>query len=209
MREFDDYISSIIGNLSVSKNKKNEMADEYRDHLEMLKRDYINNGLADEEAVEKAIKSFGDSNKLKIKLSHNLHNYRSIPNIMFGIIFTVLLFVAGRDIPVPSIFMSADFMSRNLNIFILFLMVSISLFIPFGFFLPILLKKAGKVRNTVLASLLLSPFIGIFLCIDLGLRKEFIIADITGGLIGSAIGFTVLILVNKVSLSVRYLQKSP
>ncbi|HEY5584595.1 MAG TPA: permease prefix domain 1-containing protein [Ruminiclostridium sp.] len=223
MHEFDAYIDSIIGNLSISEKKKYEMADEYRDHLEMLKQDYIKEGLEEEDAVKEAIKSFGDSRELKVKLSNNILGYRSIPNVVFGIVFTILIFVVGSS---PSNLPGLSFQDGQVSItgittndFIIYSYIYLTIiipyilmFIPVGYFLPIIFKRAGKMKNTALAALLPSLIIGIVSNLRL-LQTGFnywtvvggsIVSTVIGGLLGSILGFAILRITSKVSLSFRY-----
>lgn len=211
MFEFDDYINSIIGGLWISKKKKSEMFDEYRDHLAMLKQDYIKNGLTEEIAIEEAIKSFGNSQNLKA-LFNNIFGYRTSTNILIGIIVTFLLFVFGSRINLPGLTSNSFSVPDTLWM----LIPSMVMFIPVGYFLPIIIKRAGKMKITVLVSLLLSTIMGISLSVPLSsvqvpyianllpLQIALIVTSILGGLFGSTIGFIILILISKVALKYRY-----
>ena len=55
MHEFNKYIHSIIDGLKISQKKKNELSEEFMDHLESLKLEYVHDGLPEKEAVQKAI----------------------------------------------------------------------------------------------------------------------------------------------------------
>lgn len=211
MFEFDDYINSIIGNLRVSKKMKAEMFDEYRDHLAMLKQDYIKNGLTEEIAIEEAIKSFGKSKNLK-ELFNNIFGYRTITNILIGIFVTILLFISGSRINLPGL----DASSISVPDTFWILIPSTVMFIPVGYFLPIIFKSAGKIKIITLASLLLSTIMGISLRVPLGsvqvpyitnllsLQIALIVTNILGGLLGGILGFTILKMINKVALIYRY-----
>jgi len=211
MFEFDDYINSIIGNLRVSKKKKAEMFDEYTDHLAMLKQDYIKDGLSEEFAIEEAIKSFGNSENLKA-LFNNIFGYRTITNILIGIFVTILLFILGSRINLPGLTTNSISVPDTFWI----LIPSTVMFIPVGYFLPIIFKRAGKIKNIALASLLLSMIMGISLSVPLGsvqvpyitnllsLQTALIVTSILGGLLGSILGFTILKMISKVVLKYRY-----
>jgi len=201
MHEFDEYINSIIGSLNVSKKKNDEMADEYRDHLYMLKRDYIKSGLSDEVAIKEAIKIFGDSKILKTKLSNNLISFRSVPNILFGIVFTILWFIIGSRISVPGL--GPNFFPLEHTYYLVLLICFILMFIPVGYFLPIIFK----IKSITLEYSVISIIIGIIVSynFNFGLLRIVNIAIVTlGVLLGSILGVTILKMVNRVVLKYRY-----
>ncbi len=209
--EFDDYIKSIIDNLQVSKKKKAEMFDEYRDHLTMLKQDYIKNGLKEEVAIEEAIKSFGNNENLKA-LFNNIFGYRTITNILSGIFVTILLFILGTRISWTSLNVNSVTVPDAFRIFIPYTLM----FIPVGYFLPIIFKRAGKNKNIALASLLLSTITGLCLSVPLGslqvpyitnllaLQITLIVSIILGGLLGSLLGFIFLKMISMVTLKCKH-----
>lgn len=59
------YVDQIVKELKCDKNEKADIAEEMIHHLELLKEEYIEEGLSEKEAVQKALKSFGDENTLK------------------------------------------------------------------------------------------------------------------------------------------------
>jgi len=69
MHQFDDYINRILKDLKISKKKKAEMAEEFLDHLQMLKREYLAKGMTENEATKQAMITFGEENGLKRKSS--------------------------------------------------------------------------------------------------------------------------------------------
>jgi hypothetical protein len=148
MCQFDDYINSILKDLKISKNEKKELAEEFLDHLLMLKQEYLSKGLTESDAVKQAMNSFGKENALKRKLSYSYLNYRSFLNIFTGIILFLMLFRIGAFIPMPGL-SPAD------NIFVRVFKLSMStiiLFMPMGYFLPIFFKQKKTILITVLIS---------------------------------------------------------
>lgn len=100
MHKFDEFIDSITGDLKVSNRKRNELVEEFKDHLEMLKKEFMGKGLIEDEAINSAIKSFGDDKELKKILSDSLFSYRSIPNTLLGVIFYLIIFRICSHIPI-------------------------------------------------------------------------------------------------------------
>ena len=75
------YINTIIGGLKISKEKKEELADEFRDHLESLKSEFIKDGFSEVESIKRAIERFGESNDIKKKLHKSLFSFRNSGNV--------------------------------------------------------------------------------------------------------------------------------
>lgn len=195
MQKFDEFINTIIGDLKISKRKKNELIDEFKDHLVMLRNELIEKGLPEDEATNSAIESFGDSKELKKKLSDSLFNYRSVPNALLGVIIYLLIFRIGAHIPVPGLATDNYF-----NIF-MFCTLATILFLPVGYFMPILFSKIHQVRNVILFSIGLGLLVGLYVSFAvkefMPMNELFIIIYIFGSIIGSTIGYYSLVGVNK------------
>lgn len=163
MYQFDAYINSILSDLNISKKQKNEMAEEFEDHLERLKQEYIDKGLSEDEAVVKAIEDFGNGRELSKKLSYSLLNYRTKTNILFGvvyIVFALLLFkiyfyiapliILLRDpINLPQLIKGEIFIALWFSI----------IYSPIGYFIPIIFIKVKKLTHIVLINILILSFI--------------------------------------------------
>lgn len=153
MQQFDSYIKSIVKDLNISKAQMKEITDEFRDHLEMLAKDYMNEGNTEEAAVEKAIKSFGDTNLLRKKLFIDLH-YRSIPNVLFGmgyILLVLLVFKAYMNTQFQYFQLSSDMTLFQVivNAIIRLIPIVTLVFSPIGYFLPIIFKQINKQKHLV------------------------------------------------------------
>lgn len=197
MQQFDEYITQVVSSLNISKRHKEDLADEFIDHLNMLKKDLMDRGSTDEEATAEAIRLFGDSRLLRSNLSKSLRGYRSLPNILFGIVFTILLFWSCTRIPVPGV-KSWDHI-ENVQIIIksMFALNGFLIFIPLGYFVPIMIKKAGNVLGILAAALVLSPILSVLLSTGFqGIEINYSLPYIAGGIIGSIFGFGLLKLVN-------------
>ncbi|HEX9062109.1 MAG TPA: signal peptidase I [Clostridia bacterium] len=59
MDRFRDYVSLILNGACIGKIRRKELEEEIRDHLEMLKKEYIKDGFSEEQAELKSIEEFG------------------------------------------------------------------------------------------------------------------------------------------------------
>jgi hypothetical protein len=216
MYQFDEYINSLIGDLKINKKMKDEMAEEFRDHLEMLKLEYVSKGISENEAVKNAIESFGQENILKRRIADSVLNYRNNTNIFTGIILLLLVLSLGLFIPVPAVDASefvvsgAIVLSMSSSSSILFLFMSslslILLFIPLGYFIPVVFLKVKKARHVTIATLPLGVLIGLYLSIitlsflPIGLRILIFLASLFGSMLGSMLGYGILIIISRSSL---------
>lgn len=195
MQKFDEFINTITGDLKISNRKKNELIDEFKDHLVMLRNEFIEKGLSEDEAINSAIESFGDPKELKKKLSDSLFSYRSVPNALLGVIIYLLIFRIGSHISIP--YSRPD---NYLNIFMFGTLATI-LFLPIGYFLPILFSRIHQVKNVILISTALGLLVGLYVSFAvrefMPMNELFIIIYIFGSIFGSTIGYYSLVGVNK------------
>lgn len=196
MQKFDEFINTITGDLKISNRKKNELIAEFKDHLVMLRKEFIEKGLSEDEATNSAIESFGDAKELKKKLSDSLFSYRSIPNALLGVIIYLLIFRIGSHIPIPY--------SEPDNYFKILMFGTLGatiLFLPIGYFLPILFCKIHQVRNVILISTVPGLLVGLYVSLAvkefMPMKELFIIIYIFGSIFGSTIGYYSLVGVNK------------
>lgn len=68
MGKFDDYIDLILTDAHLSKSRRSELSEEMKDHLELSKKEFTENGFSEEEAEEKAIERFGTTEEIKVSL---------------------------------------------------------------------------------------------------------------------------------------------
>lgn len=198
MHEFDAYINEIIESLKIDKKQKIEMSEEFNDHLYMLKKEYIESGMTEENAVKKAIEVFGNSIDLKKCLSQSTTNYKTIYNILFGILLFIPIFRLAAFIPVPAY-------NPTREIILLQILPSILLFSILGYFLPILFHKFNNIKHIALISIPFSLALGIFIgIIHNSLLLSLIAFCILGGIIGSLIGFMILLSFNKIVSRLKY-----
>jgi hypothetical protein len=219
MCQFDEYINSIIGDLKISKKKKYEMTEEFRDHLQMLKLEYMSKGVSESEAVKKAIYSFGQENSLKKMFANSLLNYRNKITVFIGIVLLLILMLVyrtGGRIPVTgvdtTVISNVHGYAVDQMIFSktnpILSMILLLLFIPFGYFMPIIFSKI-KTAALIGVTLSLGALIGMFLVesaiisfrdISVSALISFIITILLSSLLGSIIGYRILVISNKISL---------
>lgn len=217
MYQFDSYIYSILNDLKISRKQKEEISEEFNDHLEMLKQEYVNKGFVEDEAIKKAIESFGKDKQLKKNIANAMLNYRRVPLIIIGVLLSLLSFILCFFTPIGMGMTSSspnyvDFytpisifhMSVNhiiiINLLITFI-VTTFLSLPLGYFLPILFSKMRKVRNIIFMSFI--PFILISFYqynIVLNQYELYLIANIVGSVLGATLGFTLLMVSSKLLL---------
>lgn len=196
MREFDEYISSIIGDLKIHENKKYEMAEELRDHLQMLKIEYVSKGYSESEAVIKAIESFGQEKELKKVFSDSVLNFQNKTTVFTGIVLTLLIYIIGSHIPVSNVNLMFYNTSPIISLILFFL------FVPLGYFIPVIFPRISKTSFIIIATLPLGIITGICfnLITEASLHIVFIIGCTFCGVLGSIIGYKALISFNRILL---------
>lgn len=196
MQKFDEFINTIIGDLKISNRKKNELIDEFKDHLVMLRNEFIEKGLSEDEAINSAIENFGDPKELNKKLSDSLLSYRSVPNALLGVIIYLLIFRICSHIPIP--YSEPD---NYFKIIMFGTLGSTILFLPIGYFLPILFSRIHQVKNALLISIVPGLLVGLYVSFAvkefIPINELFIIIYILGSIFGSTIGYYSLVCVNK------------
>ena len=196
MYEFDVYINSIVNNLNLSKKQKDEMFEEFLDHLEMLKQEFISEGFSEKEAVTKAIEQFGNNIEITKKINKVSLCYRKVPNIILGIIFYLTIYRIGSFIAVAGA-------ENNFLSFILGTTSAILVFSPIGYFTPILFDKVGKIRNLIFISFITGVLICLYTTVKvlMPINQLLTIAIcLVGSIIGSILGFGLLNISHKVTL---------
>lgn len=217
MYQFDSYIYSILNDLKISRKQKDEITEEFNDHLEMLKQEYVNKGFVEDDAINKAIESFGKDKELKKNIANAMLNYRRVPLIIIGVFLSLLSFKLCFFTPIGMGMTSSspnyvDFytpistfhMSVNHAIIINLLSTFIAttlLSLPLGYFLPILFSKMRKVQNIIFISFI--PFVLIsFYQYNLALNhyELYLITNILGSVLGATFGFILLMVSSKILL---------
>ncbi|WML58559.1 VanZ family protein [Neobacillus sp. PS2-9] len=88
-----NYVNQIVKELQCDKNEKAEIAEEMIQHLELLKDEYIEQGLSESEAVQQALASFGDKNTLTEGLQSSMFPGYKIYSVGVKIAFYLYSFI--------------------------------------------------------------------------------------------------------------------
>lgn len=148
MQQFDSYIKSIVKDLNISKRQKYEMTEEFKDHLEMLKQEFDKDGFNKEVSINKAIDSFGNDKEIKKKIAESIYSYRTLPNIMVGLLFYFLFFYS-------MILLYEQYKIRYIfNGIVHIILVSIFMSC-IGYFLPIIFNGMRNVYNIIIVTTVL------------------------------------------------------
>ncbi len=197
MLQLDEYIDSILANMNMSHGERAEMKEEFKDHLLLLKQEFIDAGFTEKEAEAQAIRCFGDSKAIKSGLARAITGYRSVFNIIIGFLISALIYMVSVRIPVPGV--SWD-QVENVNVIIqlVFGICAILLFMPIGYYTPIIFKRACSLFHVVMTAGIASALLST-LCVGTGyFELKYIPVIILGGLVGSMVGFGVLNIVDKI-----------
>lgn len=162
MHQFDDYINTILKDLKINKQKKSEIAEEFLDHLQMLKIEYLSKGMTENDATKQSMITFGEENGLKRKLSESLLNYKSLLNIIGGVIILFIVFRIGSYIPVPGYDPKHSYSSVS-SILLYTILPNHIIFIALGYYLPIFSIKMVRIQNIILASIVIGVLWRIFI----------------------------------------------
>jgi hypothetical protein len=92
-KKIETYLSKIVNQLNCDEEEKRELIDEMRDHLHLLKNEYLEEGLTEEEATQKALESFGEQKQLTKGLQDSLIPYYKVFKIGTWILFGLYSFI--------------------------------------------------------------------------------------------------------------------
>ncbi|MFC7439803.1 permease prefix domain 1-containing protein [Laceyella putida] len=92
MKEFQGYVESILMGIDGSTREKEELAQEFYDHLLLCKLDYLKQGLTEKEAIQLAINEFGQASELAPQLQKSMNPFYRWKNIL---LWSVLVMYVG------------------------------------------------------------------------------------------------------------------
>ncbi|MDB5053545.1 MAG: VanZ-like protein [Bacilli bacterium] len=87
MSTIEMFLKKIISELETDDRSRCDVYDELHDHLQMSKRTYMENGLSEKEAEQKAIADFGKSKEIGKELQKSMYPNRDIFLIFGWILF--------------------------------------------------------------------------------------------------------------------------
>lgn len=82
MDKFNDYISLVLKGIYASSKCKKDIADELRDHLEMVKKELIDAGFSETEAEAMAIERFGQTKDIVNKFNKLFTPFRRVKDTL-------------------------------------------------------------------------------------------------------------------------------
>lgn len=89
-KEFEIYISKVVKKIDCSFEEQSEIAEEIRDHLILLKREFLEQGHSVDEAVKLAILTFGNQKEISNGLQAAMFPYLKIVKWLGATIFGIL-----------------------------------------------------------------------------------------------------------------------
>lgn len=92
-KKIETYIDKIVSQLNCDEEEKRGIIDEMRDHLHLLKNEYIDEGLTEEEATQKALEDFGEQKQLTKGLQESLFPLYKVFKIGTWILFGLYSFI--------------------------------------------------------------------------------------------------------------------
>ncbi|WP_160672226.1 VanZ family protein [Clostridium sp. C8-1-8] len=220
MNGFRDYINDILKDILTDSSSKKDIADEIEDHLNMLKQEFISQGFSESEAVEMAIKNFGEIKKIKKNYANTYNTFSRTTSILAAILFTMymLMFIQVSFlrykgevtfdtinlVPFKSIyFYLTNFNHINNSTWFSALFGPVIAFIPFGFLIPVIVNKIKNANSIALVSLAFAIFTEVLQHITkLGVAD---IDDVMSAIIGSLVGYALLKLMVKIILTIKKL----
>ncbi|MCM2588181.1 VanZ family protein [Rossellomorea marisflavi] len=231
----ENYIDRIVNKLDIDEIDRLELKEEMRGHIDLLKSDFIAQGLEPEEATKAALQSFGHEETLKdgLKESYSPFNngvllflklaggayalvlvwvlllQRIVNNMVAYFSSTPFYFnryfwspegagyfnmdawiLNANVIPFHSLY---EYISRwdhyNVDIILTNTFGSILLYIPLGFFLPLLIMKGAGMLKVVKQSAILIFLVNLAqYVLHLG---RFDVDDVILGTVGALIGYLI------------------
>lgn len=82
MDKFENYIGLILKGMSISKARKKELEEEFRDHLTLTRDELIEAGYTEEQAAAEAIRRFGEADEIRNKFKGIFTPYKLVKDWM-------------------------------------------------------------------------------------------------------------------------------
>lgn len=207
LKDIERYLNKIIKTLDCGPEEKKDIRLEFLDHLNLLKKEYIEKGYSEEEATKKAMKDFGEEHTVSSEMNKSVSKYRRIIKkslkilwwLYILIIFYLLLspfrrfHISSSPVNLIPFKQISEYIIRynyyNFDIWFNNLFGNMLLFMPFGFMLPLCFRKGTDIKNSLFYVIMFSFFIEFFQNIfHVGI---FDIDDIILNVMGGVIGFGV------------------
>lgn len=92
-KSIETYIKHIITTLKCSEEEKVEIEEELKDHLYLLKNEYLEDGYSETEAIKKAINTFGEGNEIRKGLQNSISPFYKFVNYGTWLLFLFYIYV--------------------------------------------------------------------------------------------------------------------
>lgn len=210
MKEFQEYINRIINELDCTAIEKQELKLELLDHLNLLKKEYIDKGIPEQEAIQLSIKDFGKEKIIGSELNKSVSSLCKVLKKVFKVTWVIYILIVVWHLLINSTRLHfsygingykslnmvpfkqigeyiINYNNYNFDIWFMNLFGNVILFIPFGFMLPLIHNKGKNIKSNIIFSFMFSLIIELMQYIfSIGV---FDIDDIILNLCGSLIGF--------------------
>jgi glycopeptide antibiotics resistance protein len=206
MDKITAYVDSIVNHLDISQAEKAETRDEIIDHLRLSVENYRDKGYSEDEAVNKAIQSFGEHSYLQKEFHKSMRPYYQIyHSTIFAsallytfIVLRLVVFVPfverQHGINPITVFHHIPIVlghQENFYIMLGYVIPNTVLFIPIGILLPLLFEQITKARQIVIPAIVFAVIIELVQQITRTGLFDF--DTLFFATIGSLLGFALLI----------------
>jgi hypothetical protein len=106
IKEFEDYLNQITESLSLSIDEKNELKEEWLQHLIESKDHFLQKGIIEQEAIQQAMKQFGGVEKLQSELKRSMVSLQRLHFLKELVIWLICLLATIMG---PSLLIGAYF----------------------------------------------------------------------------------------------------
>ncbi|MDP5274169.1 VanZ family protein [Chengkuizengella axinellae] len=114
-KSFETYINKIVKNIKTNKEEKMEIAEELKDHLILLKNEFIEKGYSEKGAIAEAIRSFGDHEQLESGFQKSISPYYSLYRIFLWSIFVIYILYLLLSLIIRFSFFNTTWFQDRLN----------------------------------------------------------------------------------------------
>ncbi|WP_053956431.1 VanZ family protein [Inediibacterium massiliense] len=87
MENFEKYIEHLLEKLECTKSEKEDLQSELLDHLNLLKKEYMQKGYSEQNAIDMAINDFGDLQIISEELKNTVKPYNKFSRRFFCVCF--------------------------------------------------------------------------------------------------------------------------
>ncbi len=162
MYKEDRYINNLLCKIDLDEIEKDELRIQFKDHINQLKNEYIEEGLSNDDALNKAIVDFGNENNILSsynKIHINIYVWRisliSLISYLF-LLFAFLIHVSYVELPwlrfslinitpfATLIPIFKSILAHGVNINNIMIPIEFIAFIPVGILLPVVSKNFNK-----------------------------------------------------------------